>query len=109
LALTDATDVPLIYEYGGIAAEGSDSSTSMLWIANELCLAEVVGHNKSRLERRLQPELAALPEPRYGHSSPGLISVEQELDEGDAIEDLLLICVATSAEELRDQIMWVPI
>ena len=44
-----------------------------------------------------------------GHSSPGLISVEQELDEGDAIEDLLLICAATSEEELRDQIMWVPI
>jgi hypothetical protein len=44
-----------------------------------------------------------------GHSSPGLITVEQELDEGDAIEDLLLICAATSAEELRDQIMWVPI
>ena len=46
---------------------------------------------------------------RDGHSSPGLISVEQELDEGDAIEDLLLICAATSTEELRDQIMWVPI
>jgi hypothetical protein len=44
-----------------------------------------------------------------GHSSPGLIIVAQELDEGDAIEDLLLICDAASAEELRDQIMWVPI
>jgi hypothetical protein len=44
-----------------------------------------------------------------GHSSPGLIIVEQELDEGDAIEDLLLIYVATSAAELRDQVTWVPI
>lgn len=44
-----------------------------------------------------------------GHSSPGLIIVEQEMDEGDAIEDLLLICAATSAEELRNQVMWVPI
>ncbi len=44
-----------------------------------------------------------------GHSSPGLITVEQELDEGDAIEDLLLIFAATSPEELRDQITWVPI
>jgi hypothetical protein len=44
-----------------------------------------------------------------GHSSPGLISVEQEMDEGDAIDDLLLICSATSAEELLGQIMWVPI
>ena len=43
-----------------------------------------------------------------GHSSPGLIIVEQELDEGDAIEDLLLICGALAAEELRNQIWWVP-
>ena len=43
-----------------------------------------------------------------GHSSPGLIIVEQELDEGDAIEDLLLICGALTWEELRNQIWWVP-
>jgi hypothetical protein len=44
-----------------------------------------------------------------GHSSPGLIIVIQELDERKAIADLLLICAAASADELRDQIMWVPI
>ena len=32
-----------------------------------------------------------------------------EMDEGDAIEDLLIIFAATSAVELRDQVMWVPI
>jgi len=39
-----------------------------------------------------------------GHSSPGLIIVEQELDEGDAIDDLLLIWAASSVEELRDRV-----
>jgi hypothetical protein len=43
-----------------------------------------------------------------GHSSPGLIIVEQELDEGEAIEDLLLICGALTSEELRNLIWWVP-
>jgi hypothetical protein len=43
-----------------------------------------------------------------GHSSPGLIIVEQELDEGHAIENLLLICGALAPEELRNQIWWVP-
>jgi hypothetical protein len=37
-----------------------------------------------------------------GHTSPGLIIVEQEIDEGDAIDDLLLIWAASSSEELRD-------
>lgn len=44
-----------------------------------------------------------------GHSSPGLISVEQEMDEGDAIDDLLLICGASTLEELRDRVRWVPV
>lgn len=43
-----------------------------------------------------------------GHSSPGLIIVEQELDEGRAIEDLLVLWGALTAEELRNQIWWVP-
>ena len=44
-----------------------------------------------------------------GHSSPGLISVEQEMDEGDAIDDLLLIWGASSLEELWDRVRWVPV
>jgi hypothetical protein len=43
------------------------------------------------------------------HSSPGLIIVTQDLDEGDAIDDLLLIWGASDAEELRDRVRWVPI
>jgi hypothetical protein len=43
-----------------------------------------------------------------GRWSSGLIIVEQELDEGDAIEGLLLVWAASSAEELRDQIFWLP-
>jgi hypothetical protein len=43
-----------------------------------------------------------------GHSSPGLIIVKQEMDDGDAIEELLLICGASSPDELRDQIFWIP-
>ena len=43
-----------------------------------------------------------------GHSSPGLIIVKQEMDEGDAIEELLLVCSTSPPEELRDQIFWIP-
>src|SRR5260221_2168141 len=43
-----------------------------------------------------------------GHSSPGLIVVKQEMDEGDAIEELLLVCSASTPEEMRDQIFWIP-
>jgi hypothetical protein len=44
-----------------------------------------------------------------GRTSPGLIIVTQDLDEGDAIDDLLLLWAASSAEELRDRVLWVPI
>ena len=47
--------------------------------------------------------------PADGHSSPGLIIVTQEMDEGDAIDDLLLIWAASPAQELRDRVRWVPI
>jgi hypothetical protein len=43
-----------------------------------------------------------------GHSSPGLIIVKQKLDEGDAIKEFLLVCSASTTEELRDQIIWIP-
>lgn len=45
---------------------------------------------------------------KEGHSSPGLIIVDQDFDEGDAIEELLLIWTASRAEEMRDYITWVP-
>jgi hypothetical protein len=44
---------------------------------------------------------------KEGHSSPGLVIVRQDVDTGRAIEDLLVIW-ATSAEELRDRVRWVP-
>ena len=44
-----------------------------------------------------------------GRSSPGLVIVTQDLDEGDAIDDLLLIWAASRAEELSDRVRWVPI
>jgi len=43
------------------------------------------------------------------HSSPGLILVSQEIDIGTAIEDLLLIWAASSIEEWRDIIGFVPL
>jgi hypothetical protein len=43
------------------------------------------------------------------HSSPGLIVVEQGLEIGAAVEDLLLIWAATDAEEWRDQIGFLPL
>jgi hypothetical protein len=42
-------------------------------------------------------------------SGPGLIIVEQGLDIGAAVEDLLLIWAATDAEEWRDQIGYLPL
>ena len=42
-------------------------------------------------------------------SSPGLILVAQEIDIGTAIEDLLLIWAASSLEEWRDKIGFVPL
>jgi Domain of unknown function (DUF5615) len=44
-----------------------------------------------------------------GHSSPGLIIVTQDTDEGDLIDDLLLLWGASREEELRDRVRWVPI
>jgi hypothetical protein len=44
-----------------------------------------------------------------GHSSPGLVIVTQNFDEGAVIDDLLLIWAASPAEELRDRVRWVPI
>lgn len=41
--------------------------------------------------------------------SPGIIIVEQNLDIGAAIEDLLLIWAATDAEEWAERIGFVPI
>jgi predicted nuclease of predicted toxin-antitoxin system len=42
-------------------------------------------------------------------SSPGLILVSQEIDIGAAIEDLLLISAASTLEEWRDKIGFVPL
>jgi predicted nuclease of predicted toxin-antitoxin system len=41
-------------------------------------------------------------------SSPGLILVSQEIDIGTAIEDLLVIWVASNHEEWRDEIRFIP-
>lgn len=46
---------------------------------------------------------------RETRSSPGLIIVSQNLDIGNAIEDLILIWAATEAEEWAERIGFVPI
>ncbi len=46
---------------------------------------------------------------RKERSSPGLIIVSQDLDVGEAIEDLLLIWVATEANEWIEQLGFVPV
>jgi hypothetical protein len=46
---------------------------------------------------------------RETRSSPGLIIVSQDLDIGSAIEDLLLIWMATEAREWTDCIGFVPV
>ncbi|HUA83984.1 MAG TPA: DUF5615 family PIN-like protein [Bryobacteraceae bacterium] len=42
-------------------------------------------------------------------SSPGLIIVRQDLSLRRAIEDLLLICLASDAGELENRVRWIPI
>lgn len=42
-------------------------------------------------------------------SSPGLIIVDQDLDIGRTIEELLLIWLASDLEEWQDKIGYVPI
>lgn len=42
-------------------------------------------------------------------NSPGLIIVPQDLDPGEAIEDLQLIWEASEAEEYRNYITWLPL
>jgi predicted nuclease of predicted toxin-antitoxin system len=46
---------------------------------------------------------------RTTQSSPGLILVSQEIDMGTAIEDLLLIWAASTHDEWRDKIGFVPL
>ena len=46
---------------------------------------------------------------RETQSTPGLIIVSQHLDMGTAIEDLLLIWVATQAEEWVGHLGFVPV
>ena len=46
---------------------------------------------------------------RETNSSPGLIILPQHIEIGAAIEDLLLIWMATEAEEWVDQLGYVPI
>ncbi len=46
---------------------------------------------------------------RQTRSSPGLIIISQDLDIGAAIEDVLLIWLATEADEWLDQLGFVPV
>jgi uncharacterized protein DUF5615 len=63
----------------------------------------VVSHNRNTMVGEFWRFLSD------GHTSPGLIIVTQDLDEGDAIQDLLLIWAASGEQELRDRVRWVPI
>jgi hypothetical protein len=63
----------------------------------------VVSHDRNTMVREFYRFLVE------GHSSPGLIIVTQDLDEGDAIDDPLLIWAASRADELRGRVRWVPI
>jgi Domain of unknown function (DUF5615) len=58
-------------------------------------------------DRRTMPAHLA----RFVHtrSSPGLIIVQQDLDIGAAVEDLLLIWALTDAEEWHNKIGYVPL
>ncbi len=44
-----------------------------------------------------------------GASCPGLIIVPQDLADGDAIQELLMIWAASRPEELSNQVTWLPL
>jgi hypothetical protein len=46
---------------------------------------------------------------RETRSSPGIIIVSQDLDLGAAIDDLLLVWLATDSEEWKDHLGFVPV
>ena len=44
-----------------------------------------------------------------GTSCPGLIIVPQDVSDGDAIEDLVMIWAASDPDEHTNQVIWLPI
>jgi hypothetical protein len=62
----------------------------------------LVSHDRSTMPSHFAQFLAT-------RHSPGLIIVDQELDVGRGIEELLLIWAATDIEEWHDKIGYVPI
>ena len=62
----------------------------------------LVSHDRSTMPGHFAQFLATRP-------SPGLIIVEQDLDIGRIIEELLLIWAATDIEEWQDKIGYVPV
>jgi Domain of unknown function (DUF5615) len=63
----------------------------------------VVSHDRNTMAGDFYRYISA------GNSSPGLIIVEQTMDKGEAIQELLLISVASDPNELNNQIQWVPL
>ncbi len=61
----------------------------------------VVSHDRKTMPKHLAQFLS-------DRSSPGVIIVAQDLDIGDAIEDLLLIWAASEADEWRNRMAFVP-
>jgi len=77
------------------------SDPTVLEIASEIGRI-VVSHDR----KTMPAHFARFTQDR---SSPGMIIVSQDLDIGNAIEDLLLIWAATGAEEWRDRIQYLPV
>jgi len=62
----------------------------------------LVSHDRSTMPAHFERFLT-------NRSSPGLIVVDQDLDIGRSIEELLLIWTATDIDEWKDKIGYVPI
>jgi hypothetical protein len=67
---------------------------------------ELIESLSPTIEKTMPGQFARFRETK---SSPGLIIVSQDLDIGAAIDELLLIWVATDAEEWADHIGFVPV
>lgn len=62
-----------------------------------------ISHDENTMSAAFHVFLAA------GNRSPGLLLVPQDVPIGRAIESLVLVWVATDAEEWVDRIAWLPV
>jgi hypothetical protein len=63
----------------------------------------LVSHDENSMPAHFRDFLAA------GNQSPGVLMAPQEAGTGPVIESIVLLWIASEAEEWRDRIVWLPL